>query len=246
MTTRAEFFSRLRAALAGRPPSDPGEAAVGAPPHVASELLRRQLAERWPAALQRFREEFERVGGQFHRLSTLDELAPLVGHLLRERGLRRLVAWHPRALGADVAPGLRAEGLEVEVMPAERVTDEHERRALRERIARAELGLTGADLAVAETGTLVLVSGPGRPRSTALLPPVHVAVFDASALVESLTQVGVVLDAWHRDPAAAPDGAAIHFITGPSRTADIELTLTRGVHGPGEVHAVFVGRPIHG
>ncbi len=82
------------------------------------------------------------------------------------------------------------------------------RAALREKIAAAEIGLTGADLAIAETGSLVLVSGHGRPRPGR--------------------------------------GAAVHVITGPSRTADIELTLTRGVHGPKEVHAIFVDAPIRG
>ncbi len=64
------------------------------------------------------------------------------------------------------------------------------RAALREKIAAAEIGLTGADLAIAETGSLVLVSGSGRPRSTALLPPYHVAIFDREVLVESLEQTG--------------------------------------------------------
>ncbi len=67
----------------------------------------------------------------------------------------------------------------------------------------------------------------------------HVAVFDRRALVETLEQAGVILEAWHADP-ARPPGGSITFITGPSRTADIELTLTRGVHGPRELHAIFV------
>ena len=130
--------------------------------------------------------------------------------------------------------------------PAGAVPAEAAQQELRQRIAVAEMGLTGVNLAVAETGTLVLVSGPNRPRSTALLLGVHVAVFDAGVLVESLEQVGVMLEAWHEDEAAAGRGAAIHFITGPSRTADIELTLTRGGHGPREVHAIFVETPFRG
>ena len=89
-------------------------------------------------------------------------------------------------------------------------------------------------------------TGAGRPRSTALLPPYHVAVFDRETLVESLEQPGVFFEAWHAEAPEPGRGATIHVITGPSRTADIELTLTHGVHGPKEVHAVFVDTPIRG
>jgi L-lactate dehydrogenase complex protein LldG len=223
-----------------------GPAERPARPGPLFEALQRELAERWPQALERFRQELERVGGRFHRVASVAEVPAVVGRIARPRGARRLLTWHPAALGADLGAGLGAEGLEVEVMPAEEVDDPEARRRLRQSIAAAELGLTGADAVVAETGTLVLVSGAGRPQSTALLPPCHVAMFDRTTLVESLAQLGLLLECWHAEPAAAGRGAAIHFITGPSRTADIELTLTRGVHGPGDVHAIFVDTPFHG
>jgi L-lactate dehydrogenase complex protein LldG len=138
----------------------------------------------------------------------------------------------------DLAPALAAEDLAVIAAPGG--GGEADRRRHRDEAARAGLGVTGVDLAVAETGTLILLSGAGRPRSTSLLPETHVAVFGPRALVESLEQVGVILEALHVDPARSMSGAVINFITGPSRTADIELTLTRGVHGPKYVHAVFV------
>ena len=139
-------------------------------------------------------------------------------------------------MGADLAPALVREGLSTTAMPDVAV-DAREARRLREVSAGADIGLTGADLALAETGTLILRSDAGRPRSTSLLPPCHVAVFDRLALVETLQQVGVMLEAWHATDAVS---GVVNFITGPSRTADIELTLTRGVHGPKEVHAIFV------
>jgi len=166
--------------------------------------------------------------------------------IAREREAHRLVAWHATALGGDLAPALTARGLDVLPMPPGELADAGERQALRARIAQADLGLTGVDLAIAETGTLVVRSGAGRPRSTSLLPPCHVAVFDRSTLVESLAQAGVFLEAWHAGGEPADRGAIVSFITGPSRTADIELTLTRGVHGPKEVHAIFVEQAIRG
>lgn len=242
MTTRPEFFARIRQELGKTPGLFAARTADRpAQPRRLLETLRRELSERWPETLERFRGELERVGGVFHRVGAMAEVADVVGRIARERDVRRVVAWHPSALGADLCGALAARGLEAEAMPAGALASAEARAELRARIAEAELGLTGADLAIAETGTLVLVSGAGRPRSTALLPPYHVAIFDRTALVESLQQAGLVLEAWHDGAPPASRGAAIHFITGPSRTADIELTLTRGVHGPKEVHAVFVG-----
>jgi L-lactate dehydrogenase complex protein LldG len=209
-------------------------------PAEAAEIIRRQLTERWRDTLGRFRVEFEGVGGVLHRVTTAAHVPGLIGQLARERQAQRVISWHADALGADWSAPLRAEGLTVDEMPPGEIGHEGARPALRRFIADADLGVTGANLAVAETGSLVLISGAGRPRSTSLLPACHVAVFGRTALVESLAQVGVFLEAWHGEAVPAWRGGAINVITGPSRTADIELTLTRGVHGPKELHAVFV------
>ncbi|HKQ66116.1 MAG TPA: lactate utilization protein [Methylomirabilota bacterium] len=246
MSTKAEFLARIREQVRRAPARFAAETARR-PQHPAAEAesIRRELAERWPETLDAFRREFEGVAGVFHRVASIDMVPDAVTSIARERDARGLVTWHAAALGADLVPALGARGLDVHQMPAAEPTDGSERERLRSIAARVDLGLTGVDLAVAETGTLVLVSGAGRPRSTSLLPPCHIAVFDRTALLESLRQVGVFLEAWHADPASAR-GGAINFITGPSRTADIELTLTRGVHGPKEVHAIFVDQPFRG
>lgn len=241
MTTRAEFLDRIRAQIVRVPGQFPASPSVRpARPREVADTIRREMAERWSATLERFQREFERVGGVLHRVASVHQVPAVIGTLARERDASSVIAWAPGALGFDPAAGLAAEKLVCHVMP-DAVPDEAGRRGLRETIAATPLGLTGVDLALAETGTLILRSGPGRPRSTSLLPAYHVAVFDRTALVESLAQVGVFLEAWHTDDAP---GAGINFITGPSRTADIELTLTRGVHGPKEVHAIFVEQPI--
>jgi len=79
------------------------------------------------------------------------------------------------------------------------------------------------------------VSGPGRPRLASLLPPVHVAILRADRIYSNLPALVTAL------AEKGTAGSNLVIITGPSRTADIEMTLTRGVHGPGEVHVVIVG-----
>jgi len=243
MTGRTEFLDRIRREVS-KTPGLFGASTAPRPvdPATAADTVRRELAERWPEALERFRVEFERIAGVFHRVPRLEAVPAVIDAIARERGARSIVAWDGAALGFDPAPALSRDGLEVAVAPAG-PEDAAARLRHREQAARAQLGVTGADFVLAETGTLILLSGSGRPRSTSLLPDVHVAVFGRDRLVETLEQVGVMLEALHVDPDRAMSGAMINFITGPSRTADIELTLTRGVHGPKEVHAVFVEAP---
>jgi L-lactate dehydrogenase complex protein LldG len=237
---RATFLARIRAEMGragGRAPAQPS--ARPESPRARLEVLRREMSERWRESLARFTREFERVGGVLHRVADAHEVPETIAGIARERGMHRVIAWNADALGVDVATALAARGLQTSAAPDIEV-DARERERRRAVAAAADLGVTGVDLAVAETGTLVVVSGVGRPRSASLLPSCHVAVFDRETLVESLSQMGLVLEAWHDGPPPAWRGASINFITGPSRTADIELTLTRGVHGPREVHAVFV------
>ncbi len=106
--------------------------------------------------------------------------------------------------------------------------------ALREACAAAGIGITSADYALADTGTLVMLSSAEEARMISLLPPVHLAIVPRSRLLTGLDELFTILP----DPAAVT--SSLVFITGPSRTADIEQILVRGVHGPGEIHVVLV------
>ncbi len=100
--------------------------------------------------------------------------------------------------------------------------------------AAASVGVTGCDGAIAEIGALALASRAGRPRTASLLPPLHVAVVRPDDLRPDLATF-FAADA----PGLLAESSAIHLIAGPSRTADIELTLTLGVHGPGRVVVIL-------
>jgi len=105
--------------------------------------------------------------------------------------------------------------------------------APREEQAHADVGVTACHGAIAETGSLALISGPGCSRTVSLLPPWHIAVVRHDDL---LATMGDFFLSRHDAMARA---ANCTFVTGPSRTADIELSLTVGVHGPGKVTVVL-------
>lgn len=98
----------------------------------------------------------------------------------------------------------------------------------------SDLGVTGAQWAIAETGTLVLESESEKHRLTSLVPPVHVCILEAVKIRQTL---GEVLEILQKDLSRT-----ITFITGASRTSDIELTLAIGVHGPGELHVILIDK----
>lgn len=105
---------------------------------------------------------------------------------------------------------------------------------LRELCATCGFGITSADFALANTGTLVMIASPTEQRLVSLLPPVHIAVVPISRLLSSLEELLMTV------PRPADITSSLVLITGPSRTADIEQILVRGVHGPGEIHVVLV------
>jgi L-lactate dehydrogenase complex protein LldG len=113
------------------------------------------------------------------------------------------------------------------------------RQELRAQLAQADLGLSGVDYVIAETGTLVLSARPEQMRGVSLLPPVHFAVARTEQIVATLADFLLLLQAEATD-LQQHLSSCISFITGPSRTGDIELTLTVGVHGPGELHLVLI------
>lgn len=164
------------------------------------------------AALERVCELVEQVQAQ-HVLGWGLEQLPLPD-LLPTLAAMGVTAANPQVLGAD-RPA-RYAGLEP-----------------------VSVGITGVDVAVAESGTLVLVSGRERGRLSSLLPPLHIALLPAERLVRTLPDAFARLQA-EFGAELFRDRSNLTLITGPSRTADIELSLTLGVHGPRDLHAIVI------
>ncbi|HLK68510.1 MAG TPA: lactate utilization protein [Bryobacteraceae bacterium] len=109
-----------------------------------------------------------------------------------------------------------------------------DRAELRELCAKSDVGITCADYALADTGSLVMLSSPQEARMISLLPPAHIAVVPRERLLTGLDELFSIL------PRPAEQTSSMVLITGPSRTADIEQILVRGVHGPGQITVVVV------
>jgi L-lactate dehydrogenase complex protein LldG len=100
------------------------------------------------------------------------------------------------------------------------------------------VGITGAFCGIAETGTLMTLSGAERPPSVSLVPETHIAVLPAERIVRTMEEAWALL---RRERPQNTMPRAVNFISGPSRTADIEQTLVLGAHGPYRVHILIVG-----
>jgi L-lactate dehydrogenase complex protein LldG len=159
--------------------------------------------------------EVELLGGKTRRTLEVD-LGRALEELVRNEGITSAAVWQtPDFKVMRVTELLRRLGVEV-------VPPEAGYRAL----AGCQLGVTGADYALPETGTLVLLGSSDRPRAVSLLPPIHLALVRPEALRTNMEAVFSEI---------GPQRYFV-FVTGPSRTADIELTVTIGVHGPQSLH----------
>ena len=105
-------------------------------------------------------------------------------------------------------------------------------------LAGRQAGITAVDCAIAETGTILLTSDQDQSLLVSLLPPVHVAIVKVSQIVQSLSTAIERLGSQHMIHGSSTRSAS--FISGPSRTSDVELTLSIGVHGPKELYLVLV------
>lgn len=165
--------------------------------------------------LGRFRSELDALGVENHLEATPDAVRARVSGFVEGR---RVFSWDPELLPYEV--GSLLAGAILGSSP-------------RDEQAGAELGLTGCDAAIAETGSLALLSGKGKSRAVSLLPPVHLAVVRRADLCASMGEF------FRAQARRLGEATSCTFVTGPSRTADIELTLTLGVHGPGKVVVVI-------
>ncbi len=223
MSNRTEFLDAIRhRTQAGR--YKPTKAPDAAWTRTPDRLFESELIEDPPT---RFLEELEALGGHGKRVKDLDGAREHILALAKEREAKLLVRWDVDELEELSVDGPLSEaGTEVVVWRG--LED------FREVASNADIGLSTAEWAIAETGSLVLAGGPGKGRTVTLLPPTYIAVVPVERLLRTTTEAfGKYADG------NLPANLCFH--TGPSRSGDIEMSLAIGVHGPGDVHVILVG-----
>jgi L-lactate dehydrogenase complex protein LldG len=224
----SERFLDNVASRLGRPRVvSPPERAVSGPPQAYLECPLGASAATDKVA--RFRSELELVGAKFESAASLAEVRTLLHAELAFWKAERLVSWATSEFGAWELDAFFRDFRCTSWIPSH---DAAAHARFREAALRADVGITGVDRAIVNTGTLVLSANAARPRSVSLLPSVHLALVREDQLVD---RMGTAFSAY----VGASLASAVHFITGPSRTSDIENDLSIGVHGPAAVSVIL-------
>ena len=180
-----------------------------------------------------FKLELETLSGQVYQPRDIEEVVPIILEILQDHSADQIISW---TAALPQAPWLHAALSEagVDLKPVQLSHDAAERKVQLAAIEAVKVGLTGAQGGLADSGAVALVSGARQSRLASLLPPVHIALLATDRLYPSLPAFLAA------NPTVTGDGSNLVLIAGPSRSGDIELTLSMGVHGPGEVHVILI------
>ncbi|MDB5384717.1 MAG: hypothetical protein JWM11_363 [Planctomycetaceae bacterium] len=186
--------------------------------------------------VETFLKEWRAVGGFGTRVADSSSAWDYISEILKTHSVKSVLVWRHAVLEAfGLRDRLVSRGIEVRDWADLELLSPGERKEL---TFSAEVGITSVDWAIAETGSLVLCARPGgQGRSVSLLPPLHITLLTSRQIVPDLFDLFRELEAEHTGPGLPSN---VTLITGPSKTGDIQLKLTTGVHGPGEVHAIVM------
>ncbi len=243
MSSQEAFLARVQRALHKEAGAPRGPLLWPEPDDCASP---QQTPGQRASLIAQIQHELEAVGGKVAHVTSVAQANQYITRLAQEKHARLVVRWQAAVLDTlEIDAALQHQGVEVHTTSVPHEDPQAlaaQRQSLRALLAQADVGLSGVDYVIAETGTLALTALPGQMRGVSLLPPVHVAVARAEQICATLADVLQRLQSSGTD-LQQQLSSCIAFITGPSRTGDIELKLTVGVHGPGELHLIILDDP---
>ncbi|MBM3944703.1 MAG: hypothetical protein FJ317_04335 [SAR202 cluster bacterium] len=239
-----QFLDRVRAALGHQPGHRPAP-----PPGFAVSARREDIDTRAQAVRETMRRDAATLldqlagtaaqgGWKVFRAPDDNAAASYILSVTRDlepRPVGVVRSAHDALERLNLEAGLKPAGVTVQLIAGGLGLDAA---ALRQKVIDAGVGVTGADYAIAETGSCVLIPRAGVSRIVSLVPPVHIAVVEKGSVLPTPDDLFALR---RRDFHDGNLGSHMNIISGPSRSADIEYTLITGVHGPGEVHMVLLG-----
>jgi L-lactate dehydrogenase complex protein LldG len=205
--------------------------------------------------VERFAAEVDAVGGQSYIVPDLAGAKVALHRLLEEAGATSALAWEHELLDRlGLAELLAAPGVQLHTNRSLAALPPDEQRRT---MLACDIGITSCDCAIAETGTLMVTSRPGQERVASLLPPFYVSIVERKQIVPDLIDAFGILgqnecvhsskfkvqsnpQILNLEPGTLNLPSNVTFITGPSKTGDIELQLTTGVHGPGKWRVIVI------
>lgn len=158
---------------------------------------------------------------------------------------KSIVTWqHPLIERLNLSEALAEKNVTVHTVKSdnsesEGITTQKEREQLRQNVIDSYIGITSADFCMADTASLVMRTRPGQARSVSLVPSIHIGVIYLDQIIRDLKELYALLSF---DPEVSKEGLTncLTFISGPSKTADVEATMVHGAHGPREVYVYVI------
>lgn len=238
LSSRDKILSRIKTGL-NQPGNDRrlgSEPPAHKPGHPATDKIRiesdNNIEREQQELIDIFTNELAQVNGLFKVVNNEDELRRYLSDVTTEHDSKSFIVWGtPLIAQLKVIEYLKTNDL--------RVVKSRDKNQLE----GADIGITEVDFAIADSGTLVLFSDPNKPRLTSLIVPLHIAILDSKKIVRNIFDLFQIIGHEYNEGLDSKRiMSCITFITGPSRTADIELNLTLGVHGPKELHVLIYNK----
>lgn len=248
MSSKEAFLSTVRQALGkkvtSQPESDKAMAFYDEPAEVQSLVnkVMEQIKTQETSLVDGLEERASRAGWEVARVESKEAAAEAIAKIITNAGAQNIFrSDHEIFRDKAFSEGLNRLGLNPDLAILDNLESGKDnltqRQELRKKLETADIGITGVDYAVAETGSCVQFSSGTVSRLLSLLPPIYIAIVRRDQILPSLDELFLIR---RRDYHEKKFESSMTLISGPSRSADIENVLVTGVHGPGEVHMIIL------
>jgi L-lactate dehydrogenase complex protein LldG len=251
------FIAKIRSALGKSPDDLPGEpdlctSQLTDETRIILDRIKNRSQDERQQLLDRFIEMAAPINLNVSVLKDEESVTAAIVEIARNKDpewghQKSIVAWqHPLIERLNLSEALTDQNVTVhlsksDIIESKGITTEEERERLRQHVIDSYIGITSADFGMADTASLVMRTRPGQARSVSLVPSIHIGVIYLDQIIWDLKELYALLNF---DPEVQKEGLTncMTFISGPSKTADVEATMVQGAHGPREVYVYVINQ----